>query len=563
MGGSVKSPPRPPLSMLVCFLLVVSPAFADSDLRLPKVFTDHMVLQRGMQLPVWGWARGGATVTVTVAGARASAVANVAGEWKATLPALEAGGPFEMRVEGSGSLTFKDLLVGEVWLCSGQSNMEMGIGACRDGKAEIAAADHPRIRLLMVPNRFSAMPQADIDAAWRVCTPAAVAEGGWGGFSGAAYCFGREIHNALGVPVGLIDATWGGTVIQSWTPPEGFAALPALQGEYERAPRPPRDVQGATALHNGMIRPLRPFGLRGAIWYQGESNLADGALYTERMKALVGGWREIWGQGEFPFYFVQIAPFKYGGDPQALPLFWEAQAAAQAIPQCGMVVTNDIGDLADIHPANKQEVGRRLALWALAKTYGKSVLCSGPTVRSAAAEGAKFRVTFDNAGTGLASRDGKPLRGFEIIDADAGGFVAAEAEIVGSSVLLSAPGVSRPVAVRFAWQLLAEPNLVNSAGLPAGAFRAGTAPSRGMLAMGFPGAEEQAPVCERSSACSVRRLSASSAELRDPAGARGTEGCVRPSPAAEDCCEAAALARFRAPHEGSTRICAGSAKSAG
>jgi sialate O-acetylesterase len=253
---------------------------------------------------------------------------------------------------------------------------------------------------------------------------------------------------------------------------------------------PPHDVQNPTALYNGMIHPLCPYALRGAIWYQGESNLGEGMHYTERMKALISGWRELWHEGDFPFYFVQIAPFNYGGNPETEAEFWEAQAAAQSIPNTGMAVINDIGNLADIHPKDKQDVGHRLALLALAKTYGQdNLVCSGPTFNSLSLEGDKLRVTFDNASGGLATRDGKPLDWFAIIDADEGGFVKADAHIDGSSVVLSAPEVKHPVAMRYAWSMLAEPNLMNGDGLPAGAFRAGTAPRRDLLVLKVPEAK--------------------------------------------------------------------------
>jgi sialate O-acetylesterase len=509
-----------------------------AEVRLPKVFGNHMVLQQEKPLVFWGWAQPNERVTVQIGTERRTAQANELGEWKVELAPMKAGGPFTVTVRGSSTVQFDDVMIGEVWLCSGQSNMEMGINMARDGKEEIAAADYPGIRLLKVTHKWTPDPQQDIEGAWKVCSPKTVAEGGWGGFSAAAYYFGRELHKKLGVAVGLIDATWGGTRIESWTPPEGFAAVPALKQEYRlvqlgdprtaahqqrleevfqdterwlaaarqalvqrtNVPRmptypeellPPHDVQNRTALYNGMIHPLHPFALRGAIWYQGESNATEGRLYTERMKALIGGWRQLWGEGDFPFYFVQIAPYTYGFKPEIIGEFWEAQAAAQAIPNTGMAVINDIGNLKDIHPANKQEVGRRLALWALAKTYGKEdVVYAGPTFRGMNIEGDKLRVAFDHVGGGLASRDGKPLTWFEIIDADDGGFVNAEAAIDGATVVLSAPGVKHPVAVRFAWNMLAEPNLMNAEGLPAGAFRAGKVPERDLLAMNVPEAKD-------------------------------------------------------------------------
>ena len=510
---------------------------ARAEVRLPKVLASHMVLQREQPLPVWGWANPGETVTVQLDKVTRTAKANARGEWKTVLPARPAGGPFVLTVNGSSVVKCEDVMVGEVWLCSGQSNIEMGIGMGRDAAKEIAAADYPGIRLLMVPNRWTPEPQSDMDGTWKVCLPKTVAEDGWGGFSAGAYYFGRELHKRLGVAVGLIDATWGGTCIQTWTPPEGFAAVPTLKGEYDVVqmgdPRtaahkqrlgqtleaysqwltaarqameagalvpavpaypgellPPHDVQNATALYNGMIHPLCPFALRGAIWYQGESNSSDGMLYAERTKALVDGWRTVWNVRDakaiadgtaFPFYFVQIAPYNYGNPrPQFIGEFWEAQAAAQqAVPGTGMIVINDIGNVSDIHPQNKQDVGQRLARWALAKTYGvANVAYSGPVFKAMRVEGDRLRLTFAHAERGLVSRDGKPLTWFEVIDADEGGFVKAVAVIDGATVVLSAPGVKHPVAMRFAWHMLAEPNLMNGDGLPAGAFRAGTLPQR-------------------------------------------------------------------------------------
>ncbi len=528
---------------LLALTAFLSLCAAQAEVHLPNIFSSHMVLQRDKPIAIWGWASPGEAITIQLDTTTVTATANATGEWKATLPAMKAGGPYTLTVTGSNKIQFEDVMIGEVWLCSGQSNMEMGIGMVNDATNEIAAATNAGVRLLMVANRWLPQPQTNIVAdgingQWKLCTPKTIAEGGWGGFSATAYFFARELNAKLGVTVGVIDSTWGGTRIESWTPPEGFAAVPALQHEYELVqlgdPRTevhqqrlqsvitetekwledarrakadktevpalpvvpaelqfPHDLQQDTALYNGMINPLVHYTLRGAIWYQGESNLHDGDLYRSRMKALINGWREIWGQSEFPFFFVQIAPYNYGGDPEIIGPLWEAQtAAAQQIPDTGMIVINDIGNTKDIHPKNKQEVARRLSLLALSKTYGQSGLeFSGPTFKAMTIEDDKIRVTFDHA-DGLASRDGKPLTWFEIIDADEGGFMKAEAKIDGSSIVLSAPEVKHPVAMRFAWNMLAEPNLMNAAGLPCSAFRAGNAPKRDLLTLHVPEAKD-------------------------------------------------------------------------
>ncbi|HVV00614.1 MAG TPA: sialate O-acetylesterase [Verrucomicrobiae bacterium] len=520
----------------VLIFSLVPQAKANAAVRLAKIFSNHMVLQEDKPIVVWGWAGPNETVEVEFAGNHASATANERGEWKVELPRAKAGGPFVLK---AGDVELNDIMVGEVWLCSGQSNMEMGIGNVNNAKEEIQNAKHPLIRLFMVPNRWSPQAQADLESgSWEICSPESIARGGWNGFSACAYFFGRELQQRLGVPIGLIDSDWGGTRIESWTPPEGFAAVPELHQESERVqlgdprssvhrekteaflnemeqwmssarqalearttppPMPsypadlaaPHDLQNATALYNGMIYPLRHFPIRGAIWYQGEANLDDGALYFHRMQALIRGWRAVWGEGDFPFYFVQIAPYNYGGRPERMGPFWVAQAEAQSIPETGMAVINDIGNLKDIHPKNKQEVGRRLALWALAKTYGSNdlVYC-GPVFKSMKIEGNKLRLSFDHAGSGLASRDNQPLSWFEIIDAGHGGFVHANAVIDGSDIILSSPEAPHPAAVRFAWSMLAEPRLVNSAGLPCSAFHAGKIPKRDVLSMHVPEAKD-------------------------------------------------------------------------
>ncbi|MBM4049900.1 MAG: sialate O-acetylesterase, partial [Planctomycetes bacterium] len=508
---------------------VTSAAWA--EVKLAKVFGGNMVLQRDMKAPVWGWADPGEQVTVEFAGQKKTATADAKGAWKLTLDPLPASAePRTVTVTGSiqnQESEIQNVLVGEVWLCSGQSNMQWSVTQSADPEKEVAEAKFPQIRFLSIPRVPSGFPATDVQAAWQVCSPETT-----GAFSACAYFFGRHLHRELNVPVGLINSSWGGTRIEPWTPPVGFAAAPALATFHQQViltdphsaaykdtlgkyladaeawlktarqalateapltampayppPLAPLTSHGhPSTLYNGMIHPLVPFALRGAIWYQGESNHREGMLYTEKTKALVGGWRQVWGQGDFPFYYVQIAPYVYGNeDPYILPEFWEAQTAALSIPNTGMAVIHDIGNVNDIHPKNKQDVGKRLALLALAKTYGrKEVVWSGPTFKEMKIEGGRIRVRFDNAGGGLASRDGKPLTYFEVIGEDTEWFVKAEAVIEGDSVLVSAADCKQPLAVRFAWHRNAEPNLMNKEGLPAGAFRAGKAPERDLLTM--------------------------------------------------------------------------------
>lgn len=515
-------------------LVALGCAGAWGDVRLPHVFGSHMVLQRDVELPVWGWADPGEEISVQIGDRPAvTAKADAEGKWQVKLAAMPAGGPLQMTVQGKNRVVIEDVLVGEVWLCSGQSNMEMVVASCNNAEQEIAEANYAQIRQLRAPKTPSGFPRDDFDAAWQVCSPQTA-----GQFTAVGYFFARHIHKELQVPVGLINSSWGGTLIEPWVPAVGYERVPALKGIHDRvtltnptsepykkrlgqyldeltawvakareklaaeeeldaAPAYPKELlpltehQQPTTLYNGMVHPVVPYAIRGALWYQGESNHGDGMMYVEKTRALVEGWREVWRNSDMPFYYVQIAPWQYGNEaPTILPTFWEAQAAAQVIPHTGMVVINDIADLQDIHPRNKQDVGLRLALLALARTYGRTdLVCCGPTFRSLEIEGDRLRVRFDNVGSGLASRDGKPLTWFEIIGQDTD-FVPADAVIEGDSVVLSSPQVKQPAAMRFAWSKLAEPNLMNREGLPAGAFRAGEVPERDYLALRVPEAKE-------------------------------------------------------------------------
>jgi sialate O-acetylesterase len=621
-----------------------------------------MVLQRDQPLPVWGWAAPGRVVTVEVGPHSARTRTNAEGRWRITLPALESGkGPLTMTVKaGDETIRLTDILVGDVWLCSGQSNMEMSVSGSADGKAEIKAAKHPNIRIFTVPLDIAIDPQDDIVGQWQACSPETI-----GGFSAVGYYFGREIHQRTNVPIGLIHSSWGGTIIEAWTRQEEISRLPdmteriaeiqdilhdpasfqkyinvnekravkihrelikaeaddklsrkmsspdldisswktmELPSQWGKAGLPdfrgmvwfrktidvpaswegknlvlhlgpvdeidvtwfngqrvggtgsfkkmsimgwntprvysipaslvkagantitvraintsyagglwgaaPGDMalcmagsektdriglagpwrykaglkllakpsgQGPnhpTLLYNAMINPIAPFAMRGATWYQGESNNGDGMRYFDKMQALIQSWRNVFLRPDAPFYFVQIAPYRYGsGMELALPELWEAQTATLDIPHTGMAVTSDIGNIIDIHPQNKQDVGKRLALWALAKDYGQDDLVySGPLYKSMAIEAGKIRLSFNHTGSGLASRDAKPLDWFEIAGED-GKFVKAQAVIDGNTVVVSSDAIAKPIAARFAWDQEAQPNLINKEGLPAGSFR--------------------------------------------------------------------------------------------
>jgi sialate O-acetylesterase len=420
---------------------------ARADVELPHILGDRMVLQRDRPLPVWGWADPGEEVAVQFGDTAMKTRADAKGAWSVKLPPREASGTGRtLTVSGKNKIELRDVLVGEVWVGSGQSNMEWPLEKCRDHKEAIAAADRPMVRLFQVPRVKAEKPAKDVKAEWEVCTPKTV-----GRFSGVLYYFGLRLHQELGVPVGLVNSSWGGSAIEPWTPAE------EKSGE----------------MYNGMIAPLQPFAVRGVVWYQGETNVLnkDGLKYRDKMEALIKGWRRTWGR-DLPFYFVQIAPWSGSYGPGELPALWEAQVASLKIPGTGMVVTTDlVDDIRDIHPTDKKDVGNRLALWALAKDYGKKDLVySGPLFKSMKVEGDKVRLQFAHVGGGLASRDGKPLSEFEVAGSD-GKFVPAEAGIDGDTVVVRAKGVAAPTQVRFGWHTVANPNLMNKEGLPASPFQ--------------------------------------------------------------------------------------------
>jgi sialate O-acetylesterase len=445
-----------------------------AELHLGAPFTDHMVLQRDHEIPVWGWDQPETSVTVTLGNQDASTKAAADGKWLVQFPPRAPGKPLSLTVVGSSQVTLRDILIGEVWLCSGQSNMEWTVHNSNNADSEIASGHHPQIRHIKVSRAPAATPQDNVKTTgWQISSPATV-----GNFTAVGYFFARNLQDHLDIPIGLIGSNWGGTRIEPWISPAGFKEVPALREIADHLSEYPKhkedgtvNHQSAMALYNGMIHPLVPYPIRGAIWYQGESNNGEGMLYHEKMKALISGWRTVWQEPQMPFYFVQLAPFRYGGNPTRLPGIWDAQRRTLAVPHTGMAVTTDIGDVLDIHPTNKQDVGKRLALWALARTYQKEVgSYSGPLYKTMKVEGNHVRIFFDYTDGGLLSRDGKPLSWFTIAGPNQQ-FAEATATIDGDTVVVQADEVSEPQAVRFGWHQEAEPNLANKAGLPASPFR--------------------------------------------------------------------------------------------
>ncbi|HEY3412326.1 MAG TPA: sialate O-acetylesterase [Armatimonadota bacterium] len=448
---------------------------------LSPMFGSHMVLQRGIKAPVWGWAAPGTTVTVAIAGKSADAVAGADGRWLARIGPLKAGGPHTLTVNGPKSVTLDDVLVGDVWVASGQSNMEMTVAESRDAAKEIAAANYPRLRLYKV-NRCVALEPQDIPVGhWDECAPSTVSA-----FSAIAYYFGREVHTRTDIPIGLVETCWGGTVAEAWTSAEALAQIPDFAPALAKNRMLKRQLSSnpksvdlsdqpnlATVLFNGMVAPVIPFGIKGAIWYQGSSNAARAYQYRTLLPTMINDWRARWGVGDFPFYIGQLynymAQKPEPGDDEWAELREAQSMTAKALPHSGIAVAIDIGETETIHPLNKQDLGRRLALNALAKDYGKKVEYSGPDYQSMKVESGKIRLTFTHIGGGLVAKGGK-LTGFAIAGVDRK-FVWADVVIDGESVVVSSSGVPEPVAVRYAWASNPVCNLYNKGGLPASPFR--------------------------------------------------------------------------------------------
>jgi sialate O-acetylesterase len=445
-----------------------------ADVSLPKIFGNHMVLQQESEVALWGKADKGEKVTATLGEATAEATANDDGRW--SLRVKTPKGSHEAKtlvVQGKNKIEFTDVLIGEVWVCSGQSNMEWTVQQSDNPQEEAKNANYPQIRMAKVQHNAAEQPQDDANTSWVACTPQTVPQ-----FSAVGYFFARKLHQELKVPVGMISTNWGGTIAEAWTSKATLESDPDFAPILERSQKfVPGNPNQASVLYNGMLHPIIPYTIRGAIWYQGESNRSRAEQYAKLFPAMIGDWRKLWGQGDFPFYYVQLAPYKYDKQqdvPEQAEL-WEAQfKTLAAAKNTGMAVTTDIGNLNDIHPKNKQDVGLRLALWALAKDYGKSDLVySGPLYESMSVEGNKIRIKFKHAEGGLQTKNKQPLTLFTIAGEDKK-FVPAKAEIDGDTVVVSSDAVQKPVAVRYGWTEWAEPaayNLYNKAGLPASPFR--------------------------------------------------------------------------------------------
>ena len=463
-------------ALALCVTLCVSSAQA--EIKLPKLFGDHMVLQRETEANLWGWAAPGEEVKISLGEATATAKADDSGKWKTKIKTGAAGGPHELKFKGTNEITLKDVYLGEVWIASGQSNMEWSVAASANPQEEANNAKHPLIRMIKVQKVPAVHPIDDIPvdpgtkkttptSGWAVCSPETVPT-----FSAVGYYFARHLSQELNVPVGIVNTSWGGTVCEAWTSKEALANVRSLKYMADRQvtvdPAKPNPNQPGV-LYNGMLAPVIPLSIRGAIWYQGESNVGRAHEYATLFPTMIADWRARFGQGDFPFLFVQLAPYKYDGSPKLAEL-WDSQLKSLAVANVGMCVTTDITNINDIHPKNKQDVGKRLALWALANTYGqKDLVYSGPLYDSHEVEGNKIRIKFKH-GTGLKAKDDKPLTHFQIAGEDEK-FVDAKATIEGDTVVVTSEAVQKPVAVRFAWSPIAEPNLFNKAGLPASPFR--------------------------------------------------------------------------------------------
>ena len=503
-------------NMLVILIFVTHLVFSSvvfSDVKLPAIISDNMVLQQNADCNIWGWAGSGEKIEIMASWQGTSGAKTLAdkdGNWAIRIKTPSAGGPYEIKLKAENEIKLENVLIGEVWVASGQSNMEMRLSSTENATTEIAAANYPQIRLFHIPRTTSQQPENNCNGQWLECSPETIAD-----FSGVAYYFSKNLYTQLNIPIGIIDSNHGGSPVESWMAKQVILNIPQFKptleiwhekiqqypqkyNEYlekledwerqvklstasgKKLPRKPTIPYGPThhrcpsVLFNAMIHPILPYTIKGLIWYQGEGNNLRAYQYRFLFPVMIQDWRKNWGQGDFPFYFVQLANYKQP-HPEPVEDCWaelrEAQAMALSLPNTGMAVAIDIGDPNTIHPMNKKDVGKRLALWALAKDYGKEVSFSGPLYKSMRVKGNKIILEFDHTFGGLVAKDNKPLKHFSIAGPEKK-FVWADAEIVDDVVVVSSPQIQQPLAVRYAWQMNPQGcNLYNKANLPASPFR--------------------------------------------------------------------------------------------
>ena len=481
---------------LISFLVMLN-ALAEANVKLPALISDNMMLQRDIDVPIWGTAAPAEHVKVAIGTQTASTVAGADGRWQVRLRPMKAGGPLEMIVTGKNKIKVRNILVGEVWLCSGQSNMVMAVSQCNNAEQEISdAKNYPEIRHYKVDLKASPEPLTDTVGKWEVCTPQTV-----GKFTATGYFFARDIHNTLKVPVGIILSAWGGSNMESFMRLEALkahpesaaylkhweqrkAAFPAELAEAKKRaaeakatgkPAPKmRTLEGHQArpasIYNAMISPLIPFGMRGVLWAGGKANRSRALEYRVLMPAMIEDWRKSWGLGDFPFFLCQMANWIPKDPDEHWEELRESMLKTADLKNTGMVVTIDIGDPQNVHPKDKQEVGRRLALQAKANVHGMDVVCNGPIYTSMTVEGNAIRLHFTSIGGGLSARGDGSLKGFVIAGADRR-FVPAEAKIDGETIVVQSESIPSPIAVRYAWEMNPDCNLINKADLPASPFR--------------------------------------------------------------------------------------------
>jgi sialate O-acetylesterase len=495
----------------ICILSVLPAGDVLADVTVPGIFGDHMILQRDIPVPVWGTADVGEVVTVQLDDAAYTATADVFGKWRVNLPPTRAGGPHTLTISGTETISFSDVLFGEVWICSGQSNMQMSVKQLRDAEDRISDSELPRIRMISLNRVNDPLPLDDLPGntpSWIPSSRDAVSS-----FSAVGFFFGRELHRELGVPIGLIHSSWGGTVAEAWTRREALyadarlrpilgwwdervASFPEASQRYkselatwqqaidrgaDAGPKPsaPRGLGSGNypgGLFNAMIHPIIPYAIAGTIWYQGESNTQRAWQYKTLFRTMVDDWRNAWGQGDFPFLYVQLANWDKETIPTAFnengswPELREAQLETLELPNTSMAVAIDIGESEDIHPSNKWDVGHRLAAGAKRIVYDRSVVHSGPIYSSHYTDGLAIHLRFRHAADSLMTLPNVPLNGFEIAGNDRE-FLPAEARIRSGEVIVFNRGIPEPVAVRYGWDDDPLCTLYNSAGLPASPFR--------------------------------------------------------------------------------------------